>query len=43
MRILAAFACAAALSAQTKPVLRCADLRSCTNNEVFIAIATPVA
>src|SRR5436309_1514544 len=40
--IAAAFACAALLPAQTKPVTGCADLRSLTNNEVSIAIALAV-
>ena len=38
LAVLAALAGTAA--AQTKPVMRCADLRSLTNNEVSIAIAT---
>src|SRR5713101_606852 len=43
MRILlATFALAALLRAQTKPATGCPDLRSLTNNEITIAVATYV-
>jgi feruloyl esterase len=44
MRILvAALAACGALCAQNKPVIGCPDLRSLTNNQVTIAIASPIA
>src|SRR5215471_12608252 len=44
MRILlAALLLSGLLPAQTKPAIGCPDLRSLTNNEVSIAIASPVA
>src|SRR5215468_1921675 len=41
-RISALLAAAAALSAQTKPVMNCSDLRALTNHDLSIAIATAV-
>jgi feruloyl esterase len=41
-RLAALLATTAALSAQTKPVMSCSDLRALTNHDVSIAIATAV-
>src|SRR5689334_19373287 len=41
--ILAVFACTAMLQSQTKPVTDCTSLRSLTNKEMTIAIATSLS